>query len=157
MMFFTSREIRNLWLRLKGTLRCSVACGICRHHVIHSCSITVHIFIHFFDHKCRLDNIIIDSIMYIWCTNKRSKWLNVLHKCSCALKCAPSKCTKGLYLFTAITLYVVQNYSIKVKPLFYSYSWQKKMLKIRVTMMLVTTVCWWHYDGDHFKMLVAES
>jgi len=40
----------------------------------------------------------------------------VLHKCSCALKCAVSKCTKGLYLFTAIILNVVQNYSIKVKP-----------------------------------------
>ena len=26
-----------------------------------------------------------------------------------------------------------------------------------VTVMLVTTLCWWFYDGDRFKMLVTES
>ena len=27
----------------------------------------------------------------------------------------------------------------------------------RVTVMLVTSLCWWLYDGDWFEMLVAES
>ena len=26
-----------------------------------------------------------------------------------------------------------------------------------VTVMLLTTLCWWFYDGDRFKMLVTES
>ena len=30
-------------------------------------------------------------------------------------------------------------------------------LLIRVTVMLVTSLCWWLYDGDWFEMLVAES
>ena len=59
-------KILRLIPKVEGysNLRCSVACDICRPHVIHSCSITVHIFIHFFDHKCRLDYIIIDRHGY---------------------------------------------------------------------------------------------
>ena len=30
-------------------------------------------------------------------------------------------------------------------------------IKWQVTVMLVTTLCWWFYDGDRLKMLVTES
>ena len=30
----------------------------------------------------------------------------------------------------------------------------KKQLKNRATVMLVTSLCWWLYDGERFEMLV---
>ena len=30
-------------------------------------------------------------------------------------------------------------------------------MTVRVTVMLVTSLCWWLYDGDQFEMLVAKS
>ena len=34
---------------------------------------------------------------------------------------------------------------------------RKIILFLSVTVMLVTSLCWWLYDGDWFQMLVAES
>lgn len=32
-----------------------------------------------------------------------------------------------------------------------------KPLGMQATVMLMTTTCWWLYDGDSFKMLVAQT
>ena len=67
-------------------------------------------------------------------------------------------------------MYLLLQYRIQVHPLL---SWSicqrlhckggrwmtkfwKKNMKIFMTLMLVATLCWWHYDGDSFKMLLAD-